>query len=129
MTDKVKLALAILALLAGLTGFYLLSEQAMVLRVLSVIAGLLFCGLFSGKQPQDKSFNCLLVKRFLRFARLSGLLEKPFKPQRLFWFLVPMAFILYLTDKTSEWVMYDIILGWKNHEHALVRRSHAYSGL
>ncbi|MDD5330721.1 MAG: preprotein translocase subunit SecE [Sulfuricella sp.] len=40
MTDKIKLVFAILLLAAGVAGFYLLSEQALVLRVLAVLAGL-----------------------------------------------------------------------------------------
>ena len=39
MTDKIKLVLAILLLAAGIAGFYLLSEHALVLRVLAVLAG------------------------------------------------------------------------------------------
>lgn len=39
MTDKIKLILAFLLVAAGVGGFYLLSEQATVLRVLSVLAG------------------------------------------------------------------------------------------
>ena len=40
MADKIKFALALLLLAAGLAGFYLLGEQAMIVRVLSVLAGL-----------------------------------------------------------------------------------------
>ena len=40
MTEKIKLALALLLVAAGLGAFYMLAEQAMVLRVLAVIVGL-----------------------------------------------------------------------------------------
>jgi len=39
MADKIKFALALVLLAAGVAGFYLLSEQAMILRVLAVLAG------------------------------------------------------------------------------------------
>ena len=39
MTEKIKLALAVLLVAAGLGAFYLLAEQATVLRVLAVLAG------------------------------------------------------------------------------------------
>ena len=39
MADKIKFALALVILAAGVAGFYLLSEQAMILRVLAVLAG------------------------------------------------------------------------------------------
>jgi len=31
----------------------------------------------------------------------------------VFGFVVVMAIFLWLTDKTLEWVLYDLILGWK----------------
>jgi len=31
----------------------------------------------------------------------------------VFGFVVVMAVFLWLTDKTLEWVFYDLILGWK----------------
>ena len=31
----------------------------------------------------------------------------------VFVFVLIMAIFLWLTDKTLEWVMYDLILGWK----------------
>jgi len=40
MADKLKFALALALLAAGVVGFYLLSEQPLVLRVLSVLVGL-----------------------------------------------------------------------------------------
>jgi preprotein translocase subunit SecE len=32
----------------------------------------------------------------------------------VFGFVVIMALFLFLTDKTLEWVFYDLILGWKH---------------
>ena len=40
MIDRIKLALALLLVVAGVAAFYLLAEHAMVLRVLAVIAGI-----------------------------------------------------------------------------------------
>jgi len=34
----------------------------------------------------------------------------------VFVFVLVMAVFLWLTDKTLEWVFYDLILGWKNNE-------------
>jgi preprotein translocase subunit SecE len=31
----------------------------------------------------------------------------------VFAFVVVMAFFLWLTDKSLEWVLYDLILGWR----------------
>jgi preprotein translocase subunit SecE len=40
MTDKIKLALALMLVAAGLGAFYFLADQALVLRILAVLAGL-----------------------------------------------------------------------------------------
>jgi preprotein translocase subunit SecE len=55
MADKIKLLIAFLLVVAGVVGFYALHESALVLRVLSVMLGvLLAAGMFwttaSGKQ-------------------------------------------------------------------------------
>lgn len=60
MTDKIKLGLAILLLAAGIAGFYLLSEHALVLRVLAVLAGVvmaIFVARFTGPGQQFFAFG------------------------------------------------------------------------
>lgn len=42
MADKLKFGFAIVLVIAGIVGYYQLSEHALILRVLSVLAGLLF---------------------------------------------------------------------------------------
>lgn len=60
MTDKIKLGFAVLLLAAGVAGFYLLSEHALVLRVLAVLAGVtmaIFVARFSGPGQQFFAFG------------------------------------------------------------------------
>ncbi len=115
MADKLKFALALALLAAGVVGFYLLSEQALVLRVLSVLAGVaagVAVAWFS--EPG---------RRFVGFARESITeTKKVVWPSRketvqttglVFAFVVVMAIFLWLTDKSLEWVLYDLVLGWK----------------
>ena len=115
MADKLKVALAIALVVAGVVGFYLLSEQALVLRVLSVLAGV---GAAAAVASQSE-----LGRRFVGFSRESVTeTKKVVWPSRketvqttgmVFAFVVVMAIFLWLTDKSLEWVMYDLILGWK----------------
>ena len=110
-----RLALAINLLVAGVGGFYLLSEQAMILRVLAVIAGLALAVVVAWKTEPGQ--------RFFLFANESVLeAKKVVWPTRketmqttgaVFAFVVVMAVFLYLTDKSLEWVLYDLVLGWK----------------
>lgn len=40
MIDKIKLVLSVVLLIAGVAGFYLMADKALVLRILVVLAGL-----------------------------------------------------------------------------------------
>jgi preprotein translocase subunit SecE len=115
MADKIKFVLALVILAAGLAGFYLLSEQAMILRVLAVLVGVALAVAVAWKTEPGQ--------RFFGFAN-DAVVEarKVVWPSRketgqttamVFAFVVVMALFLYLTDKTLEWVLYDLVLGWR----------------
>ena len=40
MTDKIKLVMALLLVAAGVAGFYVLADQALVVRILTVLTGI-----------------------------------------------------------------------------------------
>jgi preprotein translocase subunit SecE len=115
MADKVKAVLAVLLLLAGLAGFYFLSESPMVVRVTSVLAGIV-AGIAVG-------WTSAPGKEFLLFAREAVVeTKKVVWPTRkesfqtagaVFAFVVAMAVFLWVTDKGLEYLMYDVLLGWK----------------
>ena len=115
MADKIKFALALLLLAAGIAGFYLLSEQAMILRVLAVLAGL---GASAALAWQTEP-----GRRFFDFAKEAvNEAKKVVWPTRketlqttglVFAFVLAMAVFLWLTDKSIEWVLYDLILQWR----------------
>jgi len=115
MADKFKFALAVLLLVAGIAGFYLLAEQAMILRVLAVMAGTALAAGVAWRTEQGQ--------RFFVFARESATeAKKVVWPSRketmqttgmVFAFVVVMAVFLWLTDKSLEWLMYDLVLGWR----------------
>ena len=113
--DKAKLGLAAVLVLAALAGFYLLSKQGQIAQWGILIAGLLAAvAVFALSEPG---------KQFVAFGRDSWReVKKVVWPARkeamqmtayVFAFVVVMALFLWLTDKTLEWVFYDLILGWK----------------
>jgi preprotein translocase subunit SecE len=98
-------------------GFYVLGEeQPLILRVLSVLAGI-------GAGVAVAWFT-EPGQQFLVFAQEAvGETKKVAWPSRketmqttglVFAFVVVMAIFLWLTDKSLEWVLYDLVLGWKN---------------
>ena len=115
MTDKIKFAAAVLLLVAGLASYYLLSEQATILRVLAVLAGVgASVAVAWQTEPGQQFFG------FGREAVAEA--KKVVWPSRketlqttglVFAFVVIMAFFLWVVDKSLEWVLYDLILGWR----------------
>lgn len=113
--DKVKLGLAIAVVVAGVGGFYYLSQQPMVLRVVSVLAGIVLGGLIAWFSEPGR--------RFMGFARESyAETRRVVWPDRketlqttlaVFAFVFVMALFLWVVDKSLEWSLYDVILGWK----------------
>jgi preprotein translocase subunit SecE len=113
--DKAKLALALALALGALAGFYLLAKQGPVAQWGGLIGGLVVAVVvFLTTEPG---------KQFVAFGRDSWReVKKVVWPARkeamqmtayVFAFVVVMALFLWLTDKTLEWVFYDLILGWK----------------
>lgn len=115
MADKFKFALAVLLLAAGVAGFYLLAGQAMILRVLAVLAGTGLAAAVAWQTEQGRLF-------FAFAKEASTEAKKVVWPSRketmqttglVFAFVVVMALFLWLTDKGLEWVLYDLVLGWR----------------
>ena len=113
--DKARLGLAVALVLASLAGFYLLGKQGQLVQWGALIAGLVVAVVvFLTSEPG---------KQFVAFGRDSWReVKKVVWPSRketfqmtayVFGFVVVMALFLWLTDKTLEWVFYDLILGWK----------------
>ncbi|MBL0282626.1 MAG: preprotein translocase subunit SecE [Zoogloea sp.] len=115
MADKIKFALALVILVAGVVGFYLLSEQAMVLRVLSVLAGVSLCAAVAWKTEPGQRFAIFANDTVAETKKVSWPSRKEtFQTTGIvFAFVVIMAVFLWVTDKTLEWALYDLILGWK----------------
>ena len=113
--DKAKLAAVAALVVAPIAGFYLLSKQGALVQWATLIVGLvLAAGVFLISEPG---------KRFIGFARDAWReVKKVVWPTRketmqmtlyVFAFVVVMALFLWFTDKTLEWVLYDLILGWR----------------
>ncbi|NML29040.1 preprotein translocase subunit SecE [Zoogloea dura] len=115
MADKIKFALALVLLVAGVVGFYLLSEQAMVLRVLSVLAGIGLCASVAWKTEPGQRFGIFAKETVAETKKVVWPSRKEtFQTTGIvFAFVVIMAVFLWVTDKTLEWALYDLILGWK----------------
>jgi preprotein translocase subunit SecE len=115
MADKIKFALALVILAAGVAGFYLLSEQAMILRVLAVLVGLALAVAVAWKTEPGQRFFVFANEAVVEAKKVVWPTRKETMQTTgaVFAFVVIMAVFLYTTDKTLEWVLYDLVLGWK----------------
>ncbi len=113
--DKAKLGAAVALVLAALVAYYLLAAKGPLAQwaaLLVLLAGAV--GAF---------FSAEAGRSLIAYGRESAReLKKVVWPTRnetlqmtayVFAFVVLMAIFLWLTDKTLEWVLYDLILGWK----------------
>ena len=56
MADKIKLLVAVLLVIAGVAGFYFFADAPTVVRVLSVIAGIVLAGVVAGMSAPGRQF-------------------------------------------------------------------------
>ena len=115
MADKIKFALALIILAAGVAGFYLLSEQAMILRVLAVIAGFALAAAVAWRTDPGRRFFIFANEAIVEAKKVVWPTRKETMQTTgaVFAFVVIMALFLYLTDKSLEWVLYDLVRGWR----------------
>jgi len=113
--DKAKLAGAALLVVGAVAAFYLLGKQDLWLRVLTLLlllaaAVALFFVSESGRQliafGRDATRE---VKKVVWPTRKEATQMTGY----VFAFVFVMALFLWLTDKTLEWVLYDLFLGWR----------------
>lgn len=113
--DKAKLAAVVALVIASVAGFYLLSKQGPVAQWAALIVGLLVAaGVFlvseSGRQFVAFAKDAWReVKKVVWPTRKETLQMTAY----VFAFVVVMALFLWFTDKTLEWVLYDLVLGWR----------------
>ncbi len=113
--DKARLAAAIALVIAGVAGFYLLGKQGAVAQWGALVVGLVAAAAVF--------FTSETGRELIAFGRDAWRkVRKVVWPERkealqmtayVFVFVLVMAIFLWLTDKTIEWVFYDLILRWR----------------
>ncbi|MFY7924196.1 MAG: preprotein translocase subunit SecE [Aquidulcibacter sp.] len=113
--DKAKLAGAVVLLIAGLVAYYALDKQgpiaqwAALLVLFAAGAGAFFTAeagksLIAYGRDSAREVRKVVWPTHKEARQMTGY---------VFAFVVVMALFLWLTDKTLEWVLYDLVLGWK----------------
>ncbi len=115
MADKIKFVLALLLVVAGIAGFYFLGDQPTVLRVLSVLAGLAAGAAVAWYTEPGQRFFVFGQEAWVETKKVVWPTRKETMQTTgiIFAVVLVMAIVLYLTDKTVEWTIFDLLLGWK----------------
>ena len=113
--EKIRVATACVLVIGALVAFYMLAGQGGLAQWAGLLAGLIAAGAVF--------FTSEAGRQLIAFGRDAVReVKKVVWPERkeaiqitayVFAFVVVMALFLWLTDKTLEWVFYDLILGWK----------------
>mgnify|MGYP003346017609 FL=1 len=114
--EKAKLAVSAILVVAAVVAYYYLGKQDLWVRVAALL-GLLVAAMamFFISEPG---------RQFIAFGRDSVReVRKVVWPTRneamqmtgyVFAFVTVMGLFMWVTDKTLEWVLYDLILGWRH---------------
>jgi preprotein translocase subunit SecE len=113
--EKIRVVMACVLVTGALVAFYMLAGQGGLAQWAGLLAGLIAAGAVF--------FTSEAGRQLIAFGRDAVReVKKVVWPERkeaiqitayVFAFVVVMALFLWLTDKTLEWVFYDLILGWK----------------
>lgn len=113
--DKAKLAVSVLLVVGAVVAFYMLGKQDLWLRVVALLvllaaAIVTFFTAEAGKQLIAFGRDSVReVKKVVWPARSEAMQMTGY----VFAFVFVMALFMWLTDKTLEWVLYDLVLGWR----------------
>lgn len=113
--DKAKLGAAVALAVAAVAAFYLLASQGELAQWAALIVGLVAAAVVffiseSGRQLIALGKDSVRETRKVVWPTRKEALQMT---AYVFAFVAVMALFLWLTDKTLEWVLYDLILGWK----------------
>ena len=113
--DKAKLAASVLLAVGAIVAYYLLARQGSLAQWAALLVGLaaavgIFASSENGRQLLAFGRDAWReVKKVVWPARKEAMQMTAY----VFAFVAIMSIFLWTTDKTLEWVFFDLILGWR----------------
>ena len=113
--DKAKLGASIALVIAGLAAFYVLGKQGAIAQWGALVLALAAAFVVFMTSETGKAFAAFgrdswkEVKKVVWPTRKESIQMTAY----VVGFCILMALFLWTTDKTLEWVLYDLVLGWK----------------
>jgi len=109
------ISLAALVIAAGIVGYHFFSTQPTVVRLLMLLGGVVAGLAIAWLSAPGKEFINFARESYLEARRVVWPSRKETVQTTLivFGFVFIMALFLFATDKTLEWILYDLLLGWR----------------
>ena len=113
--DKFKLLAATALVVGAIAAFYLLARQGTLVQWATLLVGLaaavgVFASSENGRQLMAFGGDSWReVKKVVWPSRKEAIQMTAY----VFVFVTIMSIFLWLTDKTLEWVFFDLVLGWR----------------
>ena len=105
MADKIKLVVAILLVIAGIAGFYWLKDSALILRVASVLAGLVAAALVAWTTAPGREFFVFAQESVVETKKVvwPSRKETVQTTGMVLAFVLVMAIVLWIVDALLVW--------------------------
>jgi preprotein translocase subunit SecE len=112
MADKIKLGFAFLLMVAGVAGFYYLGDSPLVLKIASILAGLVFAALVGWTSEPGKQFYAYAQESVTETKKVVWPTRKETVQTTgmVIAFVIVMAIFLWLVDGILVWVV-RLLLG------------------
>jgi preprotein translocase subunit SecE len=113
--DKAKLAIAAGFVVAAFAAFYTLSARGALFQWGALLACLVLAVVVFFTSTQGRQLIGFTKDAWREVLKVVWPTRKEALQMTayVFVFVLLMAVFLWLTDKTLEWLLYDLILGWK----------------
>ncbi|RMX01936.1 preprotein translocase subunit SecE [Corticibacter populi] len=114
--NRLKVGAAFLLVIGAIVAFYLLVAQGAWVQWVALLVGLVLAGIvFLGSDP-GRSFKAYVKDSWNELKKVVWPTRKEAVQMTgyVFAFAVIMALFLWLADTTVGWVIYDLLLGWRD---------------
>jgi len=116
VTDKLKLGLAVLVIIAGIVGFSVLeSKLPTVARVAIFVGSLALAALIAWMSEPGRRTIAFAHESYNEVKRVVWPTRKETLQMTgiVFAFVAIMGLFLWVLDKLVEWLLFGVLLGWK----------------
>lgn len=113
--DRIKLALAVLIIAAGIVAFSVLDGQPGVVRVSVFLASVIIAAIIAWSSEPGRRTLAFGRDAYHEVKRVHWPSRKEAMQMTaiVFVFVIVMAIFLWLVDKTLGWAIYGLLLGWR----------------